>query len=136
MSTKQQPSNLVPPELEGVRRRFERWRRTRSKKTRVPERLWQAGVAVAGSCGASRTAQILGLDYYELRKRLGDDTGARAVEGAGIGSFVELVRGVPAVDEACVVEVESREGMKLRVHLKGRPEAGWLRSLLFGREQV
>lgn len=134
MSTKHKPSRPIPLEVERVRRRFERWRRTRTKKTRVPERLWQAAVAVAGSCGASRTAQTLGLDYYELRKRLGDDTGATAVEGAGIGSFVEVVRSVPAVDEACVVEVESGEGSKLRVHLKGRPEAGWLRSLLFGRE--
>ena len=133
MSTKQQPSRLIVTQVERVRRRFEHWRRTRKKRSPIPERLWQAAVQVAGSYGVNRTARALGLDYYELKKRLKGKAGAVAVGKEAVGSFVELVGVARAVvDGECVVEVESAEGTKMRVHLRGRPEVTWLRSLLFG----
>ena len=135
MPTQRQPSRLMLTQVERVRRRFERWRRTRKKRSPIPERLWQAAVQVAGSYGVNKTARALGLDYYELKKRVKSGAGAPAVEKGGMGSFVELVGVVPAVAGECVVEVESVSGTKLRVHLRGRPEVGWLRSLLFGGEE-
>jgi hypothetical protein len=135
MMSKQQLSHSIPPEVERVRRGFERWRRTRKKRSPIPERLWQAAVQVAESYGVNKTARTLGLDYYELKKRLKSGAGVPGVEKGGMGSFVELVGVVPAVGGECVVEVESASGTKLRVHLRGRPEVGWLRGLLYGGEE-
>lgn len=135
MMTTEQRSHQVSSEVERVRRRFEHWRRTRKKRSRIPEGLWQAAVEVAKSYGVNKTAQALGVDYYELKRRLGSGPGAGAVEEGELGRFVELVAVGPAVDGECVVEVESGGGTKLRVHLRGRPEVGWLRSLLFGGEE-
>ena len=97
MPTKQQPSRLILTQVERVRRRFERWRRTRKKRSPIPERLWQAAVQVAGSYGVNKTARALGLDYYELRKRLDAGISATPVEKELMGSFVELVAATPGV---------------------------------------
>lgn len=133
MMLKQQLSP-IPTEVERVRQRFERWRRTRKKRSPIPERLWQAAVQVARSYGVNKTARAFGLDYYGLKKRVDSGSGVTVEEKGAIGSFVEWVAAGSAVDGECVVEVESAGGTKLRVHLRGRPEATWVRSLLFGGE--
>ncbi len=85
--------------------------------------------------GVNKTARALGLDYYELKRRLDSGPGAPAAKEGAIGRFVEVVAAAPALNGECVVEVESAGGTKMRVHLKGRPEATWVRSLLFGGEE-
>ena len=56
-------ADALPARLEGVRRRFERWRRTREGGTRIPETLWAAAVKVAGVYGIHRTAKTLRVNY-------------------------------------------------------------------------
>jgi len=109
----------VPARLEGLRRRFERWRRTRKVRSRIPEPLWASAAKLAGTYGIHRTAKVLRVDYYALKKR---------VEGAAAGTasrlpagttFVELPAPVwPGCGE-CTLELEDAGGAKLRVHLKG-----------------
>ena len=60
----------LPARLEGVRRRFEHWRRTRKVLSRIPEPLWAAAVKVAGRCGISHTAKTLRVNYNALKKRV------------------------------------------------------------------
>ena len=57
MSTKR--TDARPARLKGLRRRFERWRRTRKVGTRIPEPLWAAAVKLAGRYGIHRTAKTL-----------------------------------------------------------------------------
>jgi len=59
----------IPTPLENVRRRFERWRRTRTVRTPIPESLWTAAVKMAGKYAVHQTAKALRIDYYELKKR-------------------------------------------------------------------
>jgi len=40
--------------LEGVRRRFERWRRAHRPRSRISDSLWAAAVRAAGTCGIHR----------------------------------------------------------------------------------
>jgi len=58
----------LPARLEGLRRRFERWRQTRKVRSRIPEPLWASAVKVAGTYGIHRTAKALRVDYYALKK--------------------------------------------------------------------
>ena len=60
----------LPARLEGVRQRFERWRRTREVGSRIPEALWAAAVKLAGVYGIHRTAKTLRVNYYALKKRV------------------------------------------------------------------
>ena len=109
----------IPASLQNTRRRFERWRQTRPARSRIPEALWDAAARMAERYGLARTASVLRLDYYRLKKRL-DQKGAHRSErsrAAAKTTFIELpVR--PATAE-CVVELEDGVGAKMRIHLKG-----------------
>ena len=109
---------------EGVRRRFERWRRMRAVGSRIPEPLWAAAVELAGSFGLHPTAKSLKLDYYSLKKRVE----AKAASGsapswtarpAASPAFVELPAATRGSVSECVVELEDAQGAKMRIHFKG-----------------
>lgn len=59
----------LPARWMEVRRRFERWRRTRKVGARIPKSLWAAAVKAAGQYGIHRAAKALSLDYYSLKDR-------------------------------------------------------------------
>ena len=136
--------------FEAVRRRFERWRRTRQGRARIPERLWMSAVTLAAAYGLCRTARTLALDYNALKRRL-ESAGldeppagpgrrrkmpARIAPTAGnpgstprilkpprqapAMTFVEL----PPVERSgapeCIVELEHPRGAKMRIRLTGR----------------
>ena len=112
----------LPARLEGVRRRFERWRRTRKVRARIPEPLWGSAVKLAGRYGIHRTAKALRLDYYALKKRVEGASAAIAsntsLEGAK-AQFLELPSSPWVGSGECTLELEDAGGAKLRVHLKG-----------------
>lgn len=105
--------------LDGVRRRFERWRSRRPRGTRIPEALWQLAVEVGREHGVSKTAQELRLDYYALKKRL-EPMPEEPRSGRG---FVEIPLCAPPVEAECVLELEGSQGARLRVELKGAATA-------------
>jgi len=54
----------VAAELSRAAERFERWRRTRGRRQRIPARLCRLAADVAGRHGVSRTSGVLELDYW------------------------------------------------------------------------
>jgi hypothetical protein len=122
----------LPAQLEGIRRRFERWRRTRPGRSRIPEPMWTAAVKAAGEYGVHKTAQALRVDYYALKKRV-EGTGslngtalhrtsdgrAMSADGPAVATFVELAPPASVGSRECILELEDPGGAKMRVHLKG-----------------
>ena len=111
----------LPARLEGVRRRFERWRQTRELRTRIPDSLWASAVKVARAYGIHRTAKALRVDYYRLKRRVQEE-GARSgrlPKERSTPAFVELARPAKAGSGECILELEDIGGAKMRVHLKG-----------------
>ena len=107
----------LPTRLEGLRRRFERWRRTRKSHSRIPERLWASAVKLAGAYGLCRTARTLGLDYYALKRRV-NSTAPHDSSGQQTATpFVELLP--PQRLPECIVELEHPRGAKMRIRLTG-----------------
>jgi len=89
----------IPARLEGTRRRFDRWRRTRKGRSRIPKALWTSAVKAAGKYGLHPTVQALRLDYYALKKRIevarqeppGQTTASRCGSDRGaVTGFIEL----------------------------------------------
>lgn len=117
--------------LDGVRRRFERWRSSHRTRSRIPDSLWAAAVKMAQRHGIHRTARTLRINYYALKKRVEEVSAARssASQKGVAATFLEL--GPPA-DHGfatfsprcpsgpceCIVELEDSGGAKMRVHLK------------------
>jgi hypothetical protein len=120
MSTKTRHD--LPARLEGLRRRFEDWRRTRKVRTHIPDPLWASAVKLAARYGIHRTAKVLRVDYYALKKRV---EGAPAIIASkpppevARGQFLELPAAAWTGFGECTLELEDTGGAKLRVHLKG-----------------
>ena len=100
--------------VSAVRRDFGRWRHARTPGARIPAELWDAAVELATEVGISPTSRALGLDYYALKKRV-DATSAPGPAP----SFVELTLPALAADGECHLELEQRDGTRLRVELRG-----------------
>jgi len=115
ISAKQPLSSISSNRIDHLRKRLDSWRKSRRPGSRIPRRLWDSAVQVAGQCGLHKTAKALHLDYYHLKKRL--DL-ARVGRGP-VPSFIELSPAVSGFNPECVIELESRNGAKMRIHIKG-----------------
>jgi hypothetical protein len=111
----------IPSRLESTRRRFERWRRTRKVRSRIPESLWAAAVKLADTYGVHRTAKSLGLDYYALKKRLQEGSASQPAMTASANgpTFVELASPARMGTPECILELEDARGAKMRIQIKG-----------------
>jgi hypothetical protein len=112
-------TRALAAELEGVRRRFEHWRRTRKIPSRIPGPLWAAAVKVASACGISHTAKTLRVNHHALKKQI---TEAAATSGGpdrgGVAAFLELGPPTQVGRCQCTLELEDACGAKMRVHLQ------------------
>ena len=116
--TRQKRTDL-PPDLEKTRQRFERWRRTRTTRSRIPEPLWTAATQMGMRHGVNRTARALRLDYYSLKERAEDEaSSASKTHGDATPTFLELATPVTASTCECILELEDMSGAKMRIRLK------------------
>src|ERR1035441_3042551 len=67
----------VPPGMQRIHRRFERWRSSHQGRLPIPEALWASAAAVARGHGVLRTAKILRLEYGKLKRMAESDAPAR-----------------------------------------------------------
>ena len=103
-----------PASLARLRLQFEHWRQTRQRRSPIPAPLWAAALAAARTHGLYRTARTLGLSYGDLKRRLGATDGVPAAT-----PFVELLPVSGPTSPACILELETARGTKLRLQLPG-----------------
>jgi hypothetical protein len=115
------------PKLQQIEEQVERWRRSRTRRTRMPEELWKLVVPVAREQGVYGVAKKLRLNCQALKKRMAPaGAGGRLVRPQP-AKFVELrpvlpVATGPAVSGA-VVELLDTTGNRLIVHATGAADA-------------
>jgi hypothetical protein len=110
----------IASDLEQLRRRFEEFRSAQPGHKRLPEALWAAATELAKRYGVNPTARALRLEYGGLRKRVenqGRPKRKRAMATAP--NFMEFVAPGAKPVTNCTVEVESAQGSKLRLELRG-----------------
>lgn len=106
----------IPARLARGRERFESWRRKRKVGARIPKRLWSLAVSLADGHGLNRTASVLKLDYYSLKKHVeARDSDSTSM----LPGFVEISPPSVAGSGECVVEFDDGAGASIRVHLRG-----------------
>ena len=106
----------VPASLARGRDRFEAWREARQTRARIPDQLWKLAVKLAVVHGLNRTASVLKLDYYSLKKRV--EAKNAAGDSANL-AFVELSPPPMAGAGECLVEFEDGAGACMRISLRG-----------------
>jgi hypothetical protein len=109
--------------MDRARARFEEWRKTRSRKTPIPDELWSMAIAVARRAGVNPTAQQLHLDAGKLKRLLMGAEGGQRQRRRRPG-FVELIAPAPTTP-GCVIEFESAGGSKMRIHWKMASPPDW-----------
>ena len=102
-----------PKDLLHAWRRFQAWRERRSLGSRIPRPLWALAIRLGNRHGVSRTAAVLGLDYYSLKKRV---EGAAGQPAAISPAFVALPAPV-VISRQCQFELDNGAGGTLRLHL-------------------
>jgi hypothetical protein len=130
MNRKSTPA--IPEPIAQLQRQLDQFRSTQSRRTRLPESLWQAAVELARQHGVYSVAQPLRLDYMGLKKRLGEPSGHR--RKASRPAFVELTAPNPAAPEEWVIEFESSRGAKMRIQWKASTPPDWTSLLRAWRE--
>jgi hypothetical protein len=90
----------IPEPILQLQRQLNQFRSTQSRRTKLPEPLWQAAVELARQHGVYHVAHPR-LDYMQLKKRLGGVPSRR--RKAHRPAFVELVAPRSAVLEDCVI---------------------------------
>ena len=124
-----QETALYRDDVEQVRRRWAEWRSTHAVRSRLPEELWAAAVELVQRDGIDATARALDVDKPSLRKWAGRLNPARPQparrksqpkqKANDLPTFVELLASGSGTARSCMVEVESPQGAKLRLELKG-----------------
>lgn len=119
-------NSAVSPRLLRAASRFAAWRRTHVPHSRIPNFLWTAAVKLAADFGVSRTATVLRLNYYDLKKHI---EGKASLSGRALPPrrmsalermpFVELPASAFPIPGECLIELENAAGSKMRIHLKG-----------------
>ena len=122
----------TPEPIVQLQRRLDELRSTRPHRTKLPEAVWQTAVELALEYGVYSVAHPLGLDYTQLKKRLGGvvDAPRQSVAPA----FVELIGCHPGWMSECLIEFESSVGGKMRIQWKGSAAPDWISLLRVWRE--
>jgi hypothetical protein len=114
MGSRHRPSST---QLRSVRARIERWRATRTKRSPMPEALWDAAVELAQAEGIHPIARALAVNYQTLKCRVAMASNGNSRTPAG---FVELTP-MPANGSVSrgelVLELSSGDGATLTIRL-------------------
>ena len=100
--------------IERVRRRLERWRRTRAHpRSPIPDTIWAGAVALARQRGLYQTARALRIDYGALKQHVAAaDEAVRATP-----AFVELGPRTPRGAAEYVIEIDGpRASLRIQLH--------------------
>ena len=112
----------VDVELEAVRERIERWRRTRTKRTAMSEELWDAAISLLEGRSVYAVARALNVSHDRLKMRaLEAELEERSRASKSEADFVELRAGqVFGASEAAGSEVEllSADGARMTIRLE------------------
>ena len=108
--------------LEEVRDQFEHWRRSREKRSVIPDALWQAAILLFPKYSFCQISKALRLNYTDLKHRVEARRSTFEQSAVPEPAFVELGLSGPIHPAECIVEMEDQKGAKMRMHFKG--EAG------------
>jgi len=122
----------IPPDIQRLYRRFERWRSAHTGRLPIPERLWTAAAELARKHGVSPTAKALHLEYGRLKERAeaaGPAAKRRSVKvrtrvrrrvpsATSPPTFVELMAPRSGSLPSAVVELEGPRG-RMKIEFKG-----------------
>ncbi len=116
------------PTFEAVQKQFEIWRKTRRRRSRIPEELWQAAISLCtNDKSIYEISKALRLSQTRLKERVSASKAFALSESPSHPGFVELDFNHSTSLGEYVIEMEEKNGAKMRVHLKGEGGFDWFK---------
>ena len=107
------------PPLEEVQKQFESWRKTRRHRSPIPEDLWQAAISLCEDQSVYEISKALHLSYTKLKERVSASKAPDVPESSSHPDFIELDFGKPVSPLEYAIEMEGKNGAKMRIQIKG-----------------
>jgi hypothetical protein len=110
----------LPPlsqECVELRDQLETWRKTREKRRRLPEAIWESAARLAKEFGINRIARELHLSYATLKKRMNGPSGKNGKGARATHAFVEVEMSPASSRGGIVVELVKSSGTRMRIEL-------------------
>jgi hypothetical protein len=107
------------PTLEQVRQRFEFWRKRRKKRTRIPQNLWQAAIALSEEYSICHLSKTLRVNYTTLKSKVENaNTTEEGPSHTLPTPFIEFQAPAAPFIESTIEMIKS-DGSVMRMHVKG-----------------
>jgi len=122
--------DALPAEVEALQAQFDDWRRQRAKGTRIPEEMRKAAGEAGRRFGISLVGRALRVGYYQLKRWAGAKAASDEPAPNPDALFVEWTPNLfrpPASEATCVVELEKKNGTRLRVSARDAESVDWFR---------
>ncbi len=115
------PRVLSHPTLAEVQTKFVDWRKNKKHRKRIPEDLWAAAVMLSQEHSIHKISRTLRLGYIDLKKRIESHQSPCSSTTLPSPHFIPI--DLPPIHSAeCIIEMEHRNGNKMRMHFKGEAD--------------
>lgn len=108
----------IAPNIDQVKQRFDDWRKQRKKRTRIPQYLWQAAVALSEEHSIHHLSKVLRVNYTALKKQVNKfNPPGQTVSGMPCTTFFELP--APSSLLESNMEMIKSDGSVMRMQVRG-----------------
>jgi len=113
--------------LEEVSAQLEKWRKTKTSiREPIPTKLWHQAVELCQKHSVSCVAKTLRLSYTDLRERVYGPSVSKRPTNKKDPAFIEIKYQQPFLTSEAIVEIEDKNGLKMRICFKGKPDVDLL----------
>ena len=109
--------------LDKVKQKFIIWRKTRTRGTRIPSKLWKAAIDIYHSENFTlhKVAKELRLNQADFKKHI--QKNIPVVKKSSLPTFIEMDYEVqPGFISECIVEMEDPSGSKMKMCFRGKTQ--------------
>jgi len=106
-------------DMERVRVKFEEWRRTRKRGSRIPEDLWREASKLAGAYTLTQICQSLKVEFNHLKRRIEGHRTPAVSRTCAAPRFIEMGPSPTMTELECTIEVQRCDGSRMRMSVRG-----------------
>ncbi len=106
-----------------VQTNFSQWRKTRSKRGRIPSELWSQAVALAEIHGVFYVGRLLGLNYNCLKDRMISSQALQDKQDKNESPFIELPALIDNSSKNISVDLKKTDGSQMKLQMPNATQA-------------
>ena len=109
--------------LEEVSAQLGNWRKTKTSiREPIPQKLWQQAVELSKKHSVSIISNALRLSYMDLKERVYGPSISKPAINKKDPAFIEIKYQQPFLTSEAIVEIEDKNGLKMKICFKGKPD--------------